>query len=628
MKIAIHNTFYGGQLAETELSRRLILAAKSLGWDAVEVGSSEAIWHYHPDFVLNLHFKTPKLTAYPTYGCLWHPTVLVETDERFIRNVLSYDAYLSSSPYTDDWIHDRLYNTAKNYFIAPFFTSCNTTTYQQPQLQEPRLIYVGSNWDGERFKDLFLDLEKQHCIDIYGSQVGWSYLSSAYRGGLPFDGLSVLSALNQAGVGLCLHRDEHTQEGLPSMRIFEIVASGAIAICSNHAFIQNHFGNTVLYVDSTLSAIDQAAQIRSHMQWIKTHSKIALEMTEAAHQIFIEKFSLEQLLNSLKSYHQDLIKRKGLTIPDWQSHRLGNRPVELILNLNRGNLNHLQKTLKSVQQQTYKNISILLIKDQNFEQITPSLDHYQSTLSIQLIDNQDTSNNSPFWAGVQAVSGQYLGVLTSGVILYPNHIATLVALLDRFPSLGMAYAEVIQTSQQHQYAVAAANAFDVFDQATLAANQPSEMAEFLPFNHLATSYSFLARSSLIDDLLRQDPKLDALEDLFLLLNLAARGSAMFSYEATCEIDAELLDLAPANSPERLRQERSLRRMQTMMSDREFPTGRGWSTTKSLRLRLQQSKTDLQQAQQRIVAMETSKFWQLRKQWFQLKRKLGLNTNNE
>lgn len=46
----------------------------------------------------------------------------------------------------------------------------------------------------------------------------------------------------------------------------------------------------------------------------------------------------------------------------------------------------------------------------------------------------------------------------------------------------------------------------------------------------------------------------------------------------------------------------------------------------VQLQLQQAQLELMQSQQRIQAMESSKFWQLRKVWFQLKRKVGLPTN--
>jgi hypothetical protein len=627
MKIALHNTFYGGQLAEAELSRRLMIAAKNLGWDAREVGYSDAIWEYDPDFVLNLHFRTPKLTSHPTYGCLWHPTVLVETQKEFGRNVWSYDAFLSSSPQIDRWLNDQFYNTPKQYFVAPFFTSCNATTYQAPKLDFPRLMYVGSNWDGDRYKDLFLRLEQQGYIDIYGNPAGWTYLNSAYRGSLPFDGSSVLNALNQAGVGLCLHRPEHTQEGVPSMRIFEIVAAGAIAICGEHAFIRDNFADTVLYLDPDLDATAQVAQIMGHLDWIKCHPKTALEMTQAAHDIFIKEFALEILLRNLQDQHENSLKAKKITYPTLKASDIttsiasGNHSaVQLILRIGDRDPFQLEKTLRSVEAQTYRNISILVIEGQKSNELSSIIDDYQKDLSIQILDCEENQlRSTELWTAINSISMQYFGLLTSGTILYPTHLHTLVSILNQFPQLGLTYSEVIQTSLEHTHQPLGDNFYEIIDRAKLA-QQSLNLMDLLPATHFIHTNNFLARSSLLDAFLKQDPKLDALEDEFLLLNLLARGTAMFSYEVTCQIEAECWQPAEsAQAPDPKIQ--ALRRIQVMMRDREFASGHFGYFTKPMQIRINQLETELQQAQQRITAMETSKFWQLRTRWLQLKRKL-------
>jgi SAM-dependent methyltransferase len=48
--------------------------------------------------------------------------------------------------------------------------------------------------------------------------------------------------------------------------------------------------------------------------------------------------------------------------------------------------------------------------------------------------------------------------------------------------------------------------------------------------------------------------------------------------------------------------------------------------KNKRSQLQQKRAELQASQERINAMESSKFWKLRKGWFKLRRSLGLATN--
>ncbi|MBF2025551.1 MAG: hypothetical protein IGS48_02125 [Oscillatoriales cyanobacterium C42_A2020_001] len=627
MRIAIQNTYYGKHFAEAELSRRLALAARNLGWEAVEVGTSEAINQCRPDFALNLHFRTPKLTCYPTYGCLWHPSVLIETDERFIRNVLSYDGYLSSSNHTNLWLTDRLYNTPKHYFIAPFFTSSNQTVYQAPNLHSPQLAYIGTNWDGARFKPLFLELEKKGILAAYGASSSWAYLNTAYKGSLPFDGLSVLTALNAAGVGLCLHREEHTQAGIPSMRIFEIVASGAIAICGEHSFIREQFADTVLYLNTNLSLIDQVAQIMEHLNWIANQPKVALEMSRAAHQIFSKKFTLENLLHNLQNEHQKLIETKYFI----RHHSLSEQSssVQLILRSSGKDQLKLEKTLNSIKQQTHQNLSVLIVQHQLMDGCSSILATHQTNFPIQIIQlnvassQNVSSKSSELWAAIQSVSSDYFGVLDEGSIIYPNHVHTLVSLLDRFQYLGMAYSEVVELSEPNSDAGPFATSYEVDDVARLAIIQPLELFELFTFERFINLNSLLARSALIDEMLIRDPQLNCLEDVFLLLNLSVRGRAMFSYEVTCEIDSRNLDsngLSKANS--RMR-DLAMNRIRLMMGDRDFPVMRSPFKLQSLQTQLQQTQAELQQAQLRIAAMESSKFWKLRKNWLRLKRAFGL-----
>ena len=48
MKVAVHNEFFGRYCAETELARRMCIAGKNLGWEVIEVGSSDAIEDFKP----------------------------------------------------------------------------------------------------------------------------------------------------------------------------------------------------------------------------------------------------------------------------------------------------------------------------------------------------------------------------------------------------------------------------------------------------------------------------------------------------------------------------------------------------------------------------------------------------
>ena len=173
MRIALHNAFFGKPVAETELARRIAVAARRIGWEAKEVASSAEINAWEPDFVVALHFFTPKLTRFPTYGCMWNPPQFLELQPEYVRSVLGYDAYLTSGETITEWVRDLLYGLGKQTFFAPFYASCPARAWRAPLLDAPRLVYLGTNWDGLRHDEVFRGLGERPFVDVYGPAGSW-----------------------------------------------------------------------------------------------------------------------------------------------------------------------------------------------------------------------------------------------------------------------------------------------------------------------------------------------------------------------------------------------------------------------------------------------------------------------
>ncbi len=539
MKIAIHNSFAGKPCAETELSRRICLAANNIDWQAIEVSDPIEINDFHPDFVLVMHFNTPKLWKFPTYGCMWNPPIFFDRYELLISelekfsntkkdaikmkyaNVFTYDGYLSSSQKVDDWLHTHLSKTAKQFFIAPFFTSCNQTEYVAPSIQDPRLVYVGINWDGARFKQLFQGLDSKEFMEVYGNK--WNYLKKSYKGVLPFDGVSVLDTLRRAGVGLCLHKTEHRDAETPSMRIFEIVASGAIAICGEHKFIRNAFGDTVLYVDTNAGIDEQIRQISNHIDWIKNYPQAALAMSEQAHAIFLKSYTFEQLLLGIVPHHQDLIQKKGFVKSNFEPQFLP-KQIQFIVRIGDHNLSMIKRCLDSIVNQTYGNVAVILVQYKEVVGLSELLQEYTRLIPIKLIISECTGfRSSQLKDGIKAVTSPYFGILDGDDIIFPNHAFVLIELLEKYEFAGVAYSGAIKVLEDN-------NSIDK----ELAYFQDFDLKKIAQFQKFFTSNSFIARSILDVDIYKEDPKLAVAEDFFLVLQLCQKSIFVFSYETTCE----------------------------------------------------------------------------------------------
>ena len=633
MRIAIHNLYFGEFVAEAELSRRICAAADNLGWEAIEVGSSTEINQMQPDFVLSLHFRTAKLTQYPTYGCMWNPPSIIESDSCFIKNILTYDGYLSSSSEVTSWLHYLLYGRAKKSFTIPFYTSCNLTPYQAPNLEAPCLVYFGTNWDGPRFKQLFEQLDHQEFMEVYGKEAAWDYLKNSYRGTLPFDGISVLSTLNQAGVGLCLHTPQHCAAGIPSMRIFEIAASGAIALCEPHPFITTHFADSVLYIDSNLPPREKVCQIVQAIKWVQHNPQQALAMSQQAHQIFSEHFTLEKLLLEIVPHHEALIQQKGFNLARSEPAQALRPSVEFIIRT-KNNLKSLERTLLSLVHQTYPSIAVIIVRCQSIDGLEALLDQYQTKLKIRIIDGSVSEfSSTSLWEGLHTVTAEYFAILNEGETIYPNHAHTLVTLLQEdFQTAGVAYSGAICVAGS---GVDDCQSTSPSELATIDYFEPFSLDRMLRLENFVASNSFIAKSVLIDDEIRLDPRLSIVEDLFLLLHLCRKSQFIFSYEVTCEHSRR-----SSASEEVL----WVKRLQNILSGKGFP---GCQTAafppfsskpmpnsrilpdsvsaelETVRAQLDQTQLQLHQANTVIAAIQSSKFWKLRRLWFKLRKAVGL-----
>jgi hypothetical protein len=526
LKIALHNAFFEQQVAESELARRMTVAAKRLGWRAREVATSAEIDVWQPDFVLALHFFTPKLTRFPTYGCMWNPPPFLEQDPINLRNILGYDGYLTSCERTANWVRKLLVGLEKRTLFATMHPSCPARRWRAPILDAPRLVYLGTNWDGTRHRELFRSLEERPFVDIYGPTGCWAHAGAAYRGPLPFDGESVLDVLNRSGAGLCLHRPEHREAGIPSPRVFEIVSSGAIAICQDHPFVREKFGDSVLYLDAALDPGALVTQIGDYMNWIAAHRSEALEMSRRAHAIFEREFALEVLLAEVGRRHQELLSARGLSKserPRSRGHvqvvvRAGGRPPAM-----------LARALESIAEQTYPDVSALVVRHGPVD-IAPALSVRRGHLEVKVIDvPHGNMRSTSLWAGLGAATGDFVANLDDDDAWFPNHLATLVPLIADGKSTALAYSGGVRCVERDSTAAPAPPR----EPSSLVYYDRFDRDRLFTLDNYILSNAWVARRQLLE-VLGEDPRLDLLEDLVLLLRFAEVTDFAFSGEVTAQ----------------------------------------------------------------------------------------------
>lgn len=542
-KIAIQHPYDG--VSETESCARIIAAAAALGIEAREIRDSHDIIAFDPDFVLSLSHQDPKLTPYPTYGLLTAPTSFYETP-RFIRNILTYDGYLTVTPSTKEWLKDLCFGARKINTPIGFYanTASPLENAPSPDFSEASLAYVGTNWDGMRHGDLFRLLDETSHLRLFGPSGSWEEYK-AYQGTLAFDNASIFCAYNKAGVGLCLEHPDFSAEGVPTSRIFETLASGAIAICSKSSFNQYWFGDSVLYIDENVPTDIISQQILEHVTWIREHPAEAKDLAVRSHGIFREKFTLEKMLTNLCEFHKETLPQKH-----YQRQRGKNESepqVGVIMRAGGRGSKFLRRSIASVATQTHLNTTLYLVLWQDPGCLEEVLSEFPK-LNVVRIEKTGGRRSECLWAGLSAAKNhgcEFIGILDDDDEYHPNMIATLTGCYAYHSSLTLPQpvTMVMGGSLKAFEEPVKLHFDDIYDDCKLIRAETRHIQQFHfgsngqvnDRSFVTSSNSMLLVSKFLDREILQNPNLDIAEDYYLWLQFAERGRIAFAPEIIATI---------------------------------------------------------------------------------------------
>ncbi|KXU90973.1 hypothetical protein CI15_03220 [Paraburkholderia monticola] len=367
--------------AEDECIARLKIAAAAIGVECIEINAdgslledpNTVVSRQIVDFVLHLHYDTPKNYDVFSFVALWNPMQFYHEwgYQRTSRNLLSHDDFVScSSAAADDHVA-RMVRNAQTHLPAHFKLYHSLAEIARPpSLGDHKLFYVGINWEAvnggqSRHQDVLKRLDQTGMMRIYGPTVFlnvkvWAGYQS-YVKEIPFDGVSMIDEISKAGISLVLSSAAHKESELMSNRLFESVAAGALVICDENRFASKYFGDALLYIDSRCSVDKICEDIRAHLEWAKANPELALAKIEKAQRIFREKFSLVRNLSDLyQGYQQrkeDLLARQGLG-HDTAKLRVG--AYFLVPEFSRETV---QSHLSSIAAQDYRDLEPVLVID-------------------------------------------------------------------------------------------------------------------------------------------------------------------------------------------------------------------------------------------------------------------------
>ncbi len=540
MRVCILNSWPNLTIsAEREFIARVKLACGRLGWPVFEAITSDEIKAIAPDVVLVTHEFSPKLTQYPTIGLIWSPVAFFSPDPNRIRNILSYDGYLVASDGLRTYLTDLLREHGKDAPISQFDFLPSALSTQPPydtpdQIRLRKLFYAGVHWDGQRHGDLFAALRGRIPMRIHGDPRRWAAAGDDFGGALPFDGESVVGAIRDCGIALALHGSAHRAENIPSMRIFEATAAGAVVISDRLEFAVKEFGDSFLYVDADQSADVVSQQIIEHVSWINRNSALAQRMAMRSHAIFNERFALETMLGRLPELLNETRQSMGLNSSSQETVdiiiRVGSRPLPMV-----------ERAVASVAAQTHRNISLIVVAFRKLDGLEALLDRYNDRFSsIRVVSAPDNGiRSTPLWMGLAAASSDFVGNLDDDDVIHPNHIASLLgAFRKKGGHAPVAYSGVVQVQEDDGHWFDQDNFRGDLNKIIEERRQLRFLERFdrkrLWFDNYIQSNGWLARRTAFSPKILNDPELVVAEDVCLYCTLALQGPFVNSWSPTAE----------------------------------------------------------------------------------------------
>jgi Glycosyl transferase family 2 len=541
MRIAIQNSFPNHpHSSEAEWRPRFLTACSRLGFEPIEVITSDDIMRCKPACVLVQNEFSPKLTPLPTLGLMWSPPALFAEDPVRRRSILSLDGHLCGSRQIAQWIDDFTTGHGKRSVIHDGLMLPSTPDLGSAGLLPPQLaiMYAGVHWDGSRHGEIFRGLDGRVPLRLYGPPQAWADRGASYRGTLPFDGVSVIGAIRDAGIALCLHKAAHREANCPSTRLFEAAAAGALIITDDFDFPREWFRDSVLYVDAELPAPMVVEQIVSHVEWANRNPQAATRLALRSNELFRRCLTLESMLKPLPHFIDRVRECRRMVVVEGSTDK-PQPTVEYVVRIGSRPTTTLARALDSLAAQTYQAIAVILVQFHPITGLDAVVDHYRSRFRWirHIVVANNGTRSTARWAGLNAVTADFFGMLDDDDTLFPNHVASLMDRFERNPDYGFVYSGLITVEDEPGHYVTAFQ-FNgpagkvIEERREIFCLEEEDFINLLPTRNVIGHNSWICRQSLLDTDVLSDPKIEVSEDVYFMALMAGRTRFGFTGMAT------------------------------------------------------------------------------------------------
>jgi hypothetical protein len=527
MRIAYHNPWTDS--SENQAFMSMAEAGRRIGVQLVACANAQDIDACRPDFVLSVASSVPKVSDHPTYLNVHEPKSYLFDQPQRLRNILSYDGYLTISDRLERFIRDFCYGTGRHeepgfFFLTPQVSALRCEWERPDRAETLRVAYFGTNWN-RRMPLLFRALDPMGIAHIHGPEASWKGESLAsYKGPVAFDGVGPQRIYAECGMGLALMDERWQQEDIISNRIFEISSVGAVSVCPDMPWTRKWFGDSVLYIDQAQPMRDMAEQIRTHHAFCRANPDRARQMGEEARRIFEAHFSAERLLHNACDYH-----RRKTALRDGDNAALGAPPaVSVVIRCGGRPTETLRRAVDSIRRQSFGHFTVILAKYHDADLSTLPGDVGGAITGFDEFLIEGGGRAEMLYAALRRVVTPYFAVLDDDDFWLSDHMETLFRAGRRERAdFDVAFSGVVDFDQPVRFSDTL-----FFDRNIGRFGFDKPLANAHDIQDAIHLGCFVARSDLLTPELLATPAMHTAEDSLLICLLARRSKPIFSWKPT------------------------------------------------------------------------------------------------
>jgi hypothetical protein len=425
MRIAYHNPWVNS--AENQTYMSMAEAAQRIGVELVACVDEKDIEACRPDFVMTVASSVAKITDFPTYLTVHEPKALFLEQPQRMRNLFSFDGYLTVSESLVGFIRDfcagvgRWEDDPGFCYLTPQ-TSALRCDWDSPDLAARlRVVYFGTNWN-RRMPLLFRALDPMGILRIQGPEASWAADGYAsYAGPAAFDGIGPQRAYAECGIGLVLMDERWQREDVISNRVFEISSVGAVSICPDMPWTRKWFGDSVFYFDARRPMREIAEQVRTHHAFCRSNPGIARMMGQEARRIFETHFTAERLLSNAVAYHhRKTAERERLLAAMPPAPR-----ISVVLRCGGRSIDFVRRAVSSIRRQTFGAFTVILAKYRDIDLSSIVADRGGAIAAFDEFLIEGGGRSEMLWAGLNRIASPYFAVLDDDDFWMSDHFEWL-----------------------------------------------------------------------------------------------------------------------------------------------------------------------------------------------------------